>query len=98
LSERDAIRKILTWSEDGVSVTTETNKRYEEKKQDWNELHLNGLRKYEFETFGPWILDKDSNHISHKYTEQESHCIVDLLMEEDNIKNVEISDSLHTIR
>jgi hypothetical protein len=85
ISERDAIKKTLSWSKDGVSAITESNKGYGEEQRDWNKLHLKGLKKYETHG-GGYILSKDSNHVSHKYTEQEAKHIADLLIAENDEK------------
>ncbi|MFA4831026.1 MAG: hypothetical protein WC862_01855 [Patescibacteria group bacterium] len=81
LSERDAVSKMLSWSKDGVSEWTESNKARGESK-NWGELHLRGLEKYNSEIGGVWMLNRDPEHISHKYTEQEAEHIADLLMGE----------------
>jgi len=73
-SKQDAINVLLDWASSGVSL-----KKCEEH-EDYNEVHLKGLEFINDHFLGPYVLDKDPNHISHKFTAQEAERIADMLL------------------
>ena len=77
IADEEAIKRVLQWSKDGVSVLNFDSK----PGQDFATLHLKGLEKF---LRDKWVLSKDPNHISHKFTEQEARRIVEeFLLTED---------------
>lgn len=75
-----AIKYILLWSKDGVSVVTMTSRKGRDSSID--SMHLKGLEKYRTTIPQGWVLDKDPKHISHQFTEQEADSIADMLIAE----------------
>lgn len=82
LSDQDAIRKILFWAKDGVSSIVDAYKRYKYRRIDYARFHLAGLKKYTSQIPQGWVLDKDPNHLSHRFTEQEAEEIAEILLGE----------------
>lgn len=73
-----AIKYILLWSKDGVSVVTITSR--EDQYSSIDSMHLKGLEKYRTTIPQGWVLSKDPKDISHQFTEQEADSIADMLM------------------
>ncbi len=87
ISDQKIIELILEWAKDGVSAGTESKKQFKEQ-EDYNQLHLKGLEKFNEENSRTWILNKNSNHISHIFTEQEAQHIATILINE-NKNNID---------
>lgn len=74
LSEKDAMRVILQWAENGVSVIN----FYRHKDDSYGLSHLRGL---EFLGKNQYILSENADDISHGFTAQEAERIADMLLQ-----------------
>ena len=85
VADYDAIQKILFWTKSGISCAVKMQDRT--MQQSSHLFNLPGLEKYNMKLSKGWVLDKDPNHLSHRFTEQEAEDIADILLAKNDAPN-----------